>query len=119
MERSWMPTTSGILSLICGAVNVIGGFFLLVGGSMFSMFMPMMNSFNYGGYGWGIFAVFGGVVVIILGAVSIIGGIYSLRKRLWGMALAGAITSIFSPSWILGIASTVIIAMARDQFNRM
>ena len=119
MERSWMPTTSGILSIICGAINVITGFIVMIGGSFYSAFMPMMNGIGSVGVGWGIFAAFLGIFIIILGAVSIVGGIYALRRRLWGLALAGAITSVFSWTWILGIASIVIIAMARDQFNRV
>jgi hypothetical protein len=119
MDRSWMPTTSGILSIICGAVDVFMGLAFLVGGSFFSAFMPMMNGNGSGRVAFGIIAAFIGIVIIAVGALAIVGGIYALRRKMWGMALAGAIASFFSWTSVLGIASIVIIAMSRDQFYKI
>jgi hypothetical protein len=119
MDRAWMPTTSGILDIICGAVNVIMGFAVLIGGSFFTAFMPMMNSYGSGGAAFAIVLALTGIVIIAVGAVAIVGGIFALRRKMWGMALAGAIAAFFSWTSILGIASIVIIAMSRDQFNRV
>ena len=121
MEKSWMPITSGILSIICGAVNALMGFTLIIMGTFASTFMPMMNIYSTGAgrYAFGIFMVFIGIFIIITGALAIAGGIFALRKRIWGLALAGAIASFFSWTWTLGIASIVIIALARDQFHKV
>jgi hypothetical protein len=60
------------------------------------------------------------VVVLILSVVStvfpIIGGVYALQRRRWGWALAGSIIAIFRTS-VLGILSTIFVAMAKDEFG--
>lgn len=48
----------------------------------------------------------------LVGAISIAGGIYALRRRIWGLALAGSISS-FLGSAILGIV--VILFLVSDQ----
>ncbi|MCJ7670387.1 MAG: hypothetical protein MUO61_07755 [Dehalococcoidia bacterium] len=87
MERTWMPTTAGILCIIAGAISVISGI----------VFAPL----------------------IIVGIIAIVGGIYALRRRIWGLALAG---SSFTPFGfvILGILGILALFGAYcDQPERM
>lgn len=51
-----------------------------------------------------------------VGALGIAGGICALRRRKWGLALAGAIAVVL-PASELGIAALVLVALARDEFE--
>ncbi len=108
-NRTWMPTTAGILDIIAGALGVIAaGVLNLIAG--ITQFVPDIPSF--------LAPVFVGISVplAILGIVAIVGGVYALRRRIWGLALAGSICAFFT-SWLLGIAAIVITAMCKDQFE--
>ena len=51
------------------------------------------------------------------GVVAIVGGIQALKRRRWGLALAGSICALLPPSTLLGVISTVFVTLARDEFN--
>ncbi|GAG33364.1 unnamed protein product, partial [marine sediment metagenome] len=53
--------------------------------------------------------------LIGLGVVAIIGGIFALRRKLWGLALAGAICAI-PCSAALGILATIFVSLGRREF---
>jgi hypothetical protein len=115
MDRTWMPTTGGILSIICGALNIIGGIVFIIIGIVTEIarnFAPKMPPVVL----LVIFVVVG-IITLILGIISLIGGIYALRRKLWGMALAGSITSVFNCFWYLGVASIVFIALSHKEFS--
>jgi hypothetical protein len=52
----------------------------------------------------------------IVGILAIVGGIYALRRKIWGLALAGSIAAFF-PSWLLGIAAIVLTALSKKEFE--
>ena len=89
MERTWKPTTAGILCIIAGAIGVIAG-------------IAVASFLAFYGMGW--FSAIG-APLIILGIIPIVGGIYALRRRIWGLALAGSIFTLigFVILGILGI----------------
>jgi len=106
-KETWVPTVAGILSIIAGAVELLGG--IVVGGiaAVLTAFIKMP----------GLGAIFG-FPLIILGIVAVVGGIYSLRRRAWGLALAGAICSVFLPHiTILGILAIIFIAISKREFK--
>ena len=57
-----------------------------------------------------------GIPLIILGIVAIVGGIYAIRRKVWGMALAGAICALFSVFGVLGILSIIFVSLSRKEF---
>jgi hypothetical protein len=57
-----------------------------------------------------------GVVYIALGVLSIVGGIFSIQRKHWGWALAGAIGGILS-FLPVGVAAVVLISLGRSEFN--
>jgi len=77
--KTWKPTAAGILCIIAGTIAVISCIVFTVLGSIIAIFF---------GIAWP--AVFG-VLSIILGIIAIVGGIYALRRKSWGLALAGSI----------------------------
>jgi len=105
MERTWKPTTAGILCIIGGAINVITGIVIAVVGGIGGIFI---------GLGW-LSAI--GAPIIVLGIIAIVGGSCALRRRVWGLALAGSICTFLGPSTILGILAIIFVSMGKGEFE--
>lgn len=111
----------GILAIVSGALGVIGSLFMIAM-IIFIRYMFTSPEFGVGTEGGEVFMIIflvygiGGFVLLILGATGIVGGIYAMKKRLWGLALAGAICGIitFLPT---GVIATVFIAQAQKEFS--
>jgi hypothetical protein len=117
METKWMPGVAGILDIIAGVISLLGSLItaLLVG---------VFFSSSYDGYsGQQLPAVIIWVVIFlpffVVSLLAILGGIFALRKKVWGLALAGSIASILTIwAWPLGVASVIFISLSKAQFNR-
>ena len=61
------------------------------------------------------YAVFG-LFFVLVGVLGIVGGVFALKKKNWGLALAGAIagTVTFFPC---GIPAIIYITMAKPEFS--
>jgi hypothetical protein len=106
MPKTWKPTVAGILSIIAGAVSV------LVGGGAFAKgeFVRRMM------WHWGLEVV--GAIALALGIVAIVGGICAIRRKAWGLALAGAICALFPPHvCVLGILALIFIGLSKAEFS--
>ena len=117
-STTWMPVAGGILSLIAGLLSSAGGILATV---ILSLFFITPDLFGYGS-GTGSFPVFiiwvAFLPYLATSIMAIIGGIYSLRRRRWELALAGAICAILTMwAWSIGIAAVVFVALARNEFN--
>ncbi|MBC8273859.1 MAG: hypothetical protein H8E40_02665 [Chloroflexi bacterium] len=108
-KKTWMPMTAGILAIVSGGFGLIGALaFIFVGGVM--RFVPDVPPFL-----WPIFTALA-VPFAIVAILAIVGGIYALRRKIWGLALAGSIAAFFS-SWVLGIAAIVFTALSKNEFE--
>src|SRR5579862_5794473 len=99
--KTWKPTAAGILSIISGA------------------FMAW--------YHWGPNTRVETIPLGIgIGLIAVAGGIYAIRRKVWGLALAGAICAIVPPHpwgeliWTpaLGIVAIVFLVRSRNEFSR-
>ena len=104
--KTWKPTAAGVLAIVAGALTILTALAL-------SLLMPIAATHRYT---MAPIAAFG-VLWLVTGIVAIIGGIFALRRRHWGLALAGAICALFPPATLLGILSTVFVALSRDEFE--
>jgi hypothetical protein len=105
-KKTWKPTTAGILSIIAGAFEVLGG----IGVGSLSGLLGSLAGIP------GLGALLG-FPMIILGVVAIVGGVFALRRRVWGLALAGAICALFMPTIaLLGILAIIFVAMGKKEF---
>jgi len=52
---------------------------------------------------------------LVLGIVAIAGGVAALRRRSFGLSLAGAICSL--PSAILGILAIIFVSVSKKEFE--
>ncbi len=115
MERTWRPTTGGILCIIAGAMNVLAGLVVTGGlaaigllGLGIGLPMPLL------GLPW--LSVLG-VPLVILGIVSIIGGAYALKRRLWGLALAGTILVTITGNLLYGTLAIIFVSLGKGEFE--
>jgi hypothetical protein len=117
----------GIFSIISGAFGILYLGFSLLGIIVFnSMFNPESSLYTYGDISteafssmmtfMTVFYVIIGVFFSLLGALGIIGGVYALKRKLWGLALAGAIAGsiTFFPC---GIVAIIFTSMAKPEFD--
>jgi hypothetical protein len=109
MEKSWKSVTAGILSIISGAVGILVGLGLMAGHELARRMV-----FHQGLRVMGLF-------VFIIAIVAVVGGVYAIARKVWGLALAGAICAL-APiplfSTILGILAIVFISLAKNEFRR-
>jgi hypothetical protein len=114
-----MPVVAGILSVVAGSLSLLGSILISIGLGVF------LTSTYWTGPGtadiptviiWMVFFL----PYFIISALSIAGGIYALRRKIWGLALAGAICTLFTIwAWPLGAAAIVFLALSKDEFNHI
>jgi hypothetical protein len=104
MERTWKPTTAGILDIVAGVLQLIIGIGVAVLGGVGGAFIGMA---------W-LSAL--GAPLIVFGIVAIVGGIFALRRKIWGLALAGSICALIGP-WILGIPAIIFVILGKGEFE--
>lgn len=115
---TWKPTVAGILTIIVGALNIIVGIAASAWGSLATMRNWYM--FGNGARLGSRAALIVGIILIVIGIISVIGGISALKRRKWGLALAGAILALFPPpAIVLGILSIIFLALSKHEFNQI
>jgi len=121
--NSKLLTTGGALSIIAGVLEIIGG------GIAVSMIMqdvrlgplvPLLPSPFLPGLEIWIVCVQNSfvnvaVLVMVLGVIAIIGGISALRRKSYGLSLAGAICAL--PLTLLGIPAVIFVALRKREFK--
>ncbi len=121
MEKTWKPTTAGVLSIIGGSMGIcLGVLIIFLGGlvglaSTLGTYLgePALVEFLLG---IGKVAGAAGGVIIALGAIGIAGGVCALKRRHWGMALAGPICAL-PTSGVLGILSIIFVSIGKKEFS--
>ncbi|MFC2069080.1 hypothetical protein ACFLTP_08780 [Chloroflexota bacterium] len=125
MKKTGKPIVAGILNIIAGALSLLGAIGVIIGIIFFVSFstQPILTDMwrNLGDLGIGsnliiILLLIGAIFSAILGILPLLGGIYALQRKKWGLALAGSIVAILS-STILGIITTILVAVAKDEFE--
>lgn len=89
--QTWKPTVAGTLTISAGVLGLIVGIVLVEISPLFIV----------------------GLLAIITGVVAVAGGLCALKRRAWGLALAGSICSV--PCW-LGIPAIILIALSKQEF---
>lgn len=116
MKKTWMPKVAGSLSILAGVINLLSAFLLALGAfiaqGVFSYFaVPFWMPLNASVI---LFAL--GFPLLVCGILSVLGGVYAMQRKKWSLALTGSILAFF-PYCFLGLASTVLIALAKDEFE--
>ena len=102
--QTWMPVVAGILTIVAGVVDFFVGLIVGARGHVAGFF---------GIWGLGAF----GVPHIVLGIIAVIGGIFALQRKVWLMALVGAICALMWPLSLLGILSIIFVCLSQKEFK--
>jgi hypothetical protein len=119
--RSRLLKAGGVLSIMAGATEIIGGLAVVAlilvtvmqGGVLADSSagsMPIMIPILIP-----IWAIFVAAALLVLGMVAVMGGVSALRRNRFRTSLAGAIYAL--PIVVLGIPSVVLIALRRAEFG--
>jgi hypothetical protein len=123
-HRSGLLTAGGVLSIVGGAFEVIGGGIgtaLVVSAFIGRCLRPFQGvPFLPGELSERVIFVgpiLLGIVVIglVLGIVAVVGGVSALRRKRFGLSLAGAICAL--PSGILGILAIIFVSLSKKEFE--
>ncbi|MBN1855570.1 MAG: hypothetical protein JW846_01295 [Dehalococcoidia bacterium] len=110
-QKEWKATSGGIMCLVAGTWGVMSGVILTFITSSYPTVwirLSLMETVLVNRL-----APFGAA----LGLVAILGGVYALRRRRWGLALAGAIcAAMIPPPLFVGVLAIVFISVGRDEF---
>jgi len=90
--QTWKPTAAGSLTISAGVFGLIVGIVFVAISPLFMV----------------------GLVAIMISIVAMAGGLCALKRRAWGLALAGSICSV--PCW-LGIPAIILIALSKQEFS--
>ena len=122
MKKTWKPTVAGILNIISGVSNLIGFVFMIfvvIAVSSSSAFIMRFIPEEVFPFGTGLIVTIIALIAVLLaihGIVPLIGGIYALQRKKWLWALIASIVAIFGAT-LFGVASTILVAMAKEEFE--
>ncbi len=120
-DRGGLLSAGGVLSIIVGALEVIGGG-VVVTLAWLEMplrrwpltFLPRLGGACSVG-GVPIWSIVVGGLLIILGILAIIGGVSAIRRNSFGLSLAGAICALI-PLNLLGLLAVIFVSLGKREF---
>jgi len=120
MERTWKPTAAGVLCIIGGAIGAVVGLTILsvawiAAGGWFLFWKIVLEPGQEMPAGLSIGAGFV-IAVLIVFTVAIVGGICAVRRRIWGLALAGSICAL-AGFVIPGILAIIFVSLSKREFE--
>ncbi len=121
-ERGGLLSAGGILSIIVGVLEVVAGAMIVAFtqvmetiGALWSSAVPYFG----GEFGIGATAtvvIIIGAVLVVLGILAIVGGISAIRRKSFGLSLAGAICALL-PLNVLGLLAVIFVSLAKCEFG--
>ena len=134
MEKTWKPTTAGILTIIEGAMRIALGCGIIAGSrwilTLGGMDLSSWIKEGVGMYGPGaadiqamITTILGvsstvllaiGIVLLAFGIIALIGGISAIKRRRWGLALTGSILAL---PGVLAILAVIFVSIGKKEFK--
>ena len=125
-SRGGLVSAGGILCIISGITQVINvaSALIVISPESWPTQLPYVLSQSFLRYGFwqsGVYGLEGWVLVlfvvcaVVLGIVSIVGGISAIRRKRFGLSLAGAICAV--PSGILGTMAVVFVGLGKREFK--
>jgi hypothetical protein len=121
METAWMPKVAGILDIVAGALGLFFSLMMALWFAVFSIFFPMGSAdfHDFHDFPMALMAIFmipWAILMFTAGILAIVGGIYTLRRKKWGLALAGSVAAFFG-SAPLGVAAIIFTVLSKNEFE--
>ena len=110
-KQTPIPIIAGILAIISGAFKLL---FLIgmIAASTIKAVCPVSTVAMGHPHNVWIMAI----PLAVLGILAIVGGIFAIRRRYFGWAVTGSVAAIL-PFSLLGLASTILVALSHDEFE--
>jgi len=131
-HRGGLLTAGGILSIIVGALDIVGAVGVIGGGaamfltslniSLMLLFLPLLEHVPQLWLDRIMAAAPTSSIVIagillVLGIVAIVGGVSAVRRKSFGLSLAGVICALISPfQFLLGLLAVIFVALGKREF---
>jgi hypothetical protein len=115
MERSWIPTVTGVLNIVAGGLALLGA-----AGLSFAVFVirhaPDVDRDEFGVLIAESVLTFVALTALVVAVLAVLGGVCALRRGRWGWVLAGAIAAAFAfPP--LGFPAVVLAILAEKELR--
>ena len=120
-DRGGLLSAGGVLSIIVGALEVIGGGVVMALACVEMPLRPWLLPClpRFGGTcsvaDVSICSIIVGGVLVVMGIIAIAGGFSAIRRKSFGLSLAGAICALI-PFNILGLLAVVFVSLGRREF---
>jgi len=125
-SRSGLLTAGGALSIVAGAFKVIGGGIMVALVALDISLMEWLSSLLPGITGgrcgfefWAVvpiwLTIIGGLL-LVLGIIAIVGGVSAIRRKSFGLSLAGAICALI-PLNLLGLLAIIFVSLKKREFQ--
>jgi len=121
-DRGGLLSAGGILSILVGVFEVISGALVAtltsLGTAYWQQFSPLLPRLGaeFALPAIPAFLTIAGIVLAVLGIIAIVGGISAIRRKSFGLSLAGAICA-FLPVNLLGILAVIFVSLAKGEFE--
>lgn len=115
MEKTNKPKTAGVLAIISGAIGLILAVCYFIGFGVVSGALGIPTGYIPAFVQGIVMAT--AIVTLIIAILALVGGIYAVQRKQWGWTLAGSIAAIIV-ILPLGIASTVLTAQSKNEFEQ-
>jgi uncharacterized membrane protein HdeD (DUF308 family) len=118
MENNWMPKVAGILDIVAGSIGILMTCFMALWFAFISYLIPMNgNEFNdFPATFLLIFMIPFAIFMLAAGILAIVGGVHALKRKKWGLALAGSIGALFA-QLALGVVAIIFTVMGKKEFE--
>jgi len=114
MEKTSKPTVAGILDIISGVLGLMGAISMFIGFGVVSGALGIPTGYIPGFVPELVLGL--AIPLAIIAILALVGGIYAVRRKMWGLALAGSIVAIFT-FLPLGIPAVIFAAQSRNEFE--
>jgi len=108
MDRGWYLSAGGGCSIWAGISLIFSGGALMASDEFPTGFSYVVSQ---------VFPTYMGVPLIVLGIIAIVGGVATIRRKSFGLSLAGAICGLPSPFWIAAILAVIFVARGKREFG--
>jgi len=118
--KTWRPTVAGILSIVAGAGGVVVWALIILGAFTFLIASGMSGGMNLPDLPAKLIPVWLSLLAIplmLLSILTIVGGVFALKRKIWGLALAGSIAALFC-STVLGVVAIIFTVLSKDEFDQ-